>query len=485
MERSDGWGMVSGYVLILAVLMLGGVIATLGDRIGMRVGKARLSLFNLRPRQTATLVSIATGSVISASTLAILFGVSSQLRTGVFELGRIQADLTSAETQLAEALAEQERVRDDLASTATERQRALARLREINQSLDQAVDQQERTQAQLQRTQAQLVAVSEQAETLRQSTDALRTERDRLLQQQAAIQDQIATRDRAIATLDQTIADLDQTINDRDQAIAEREQRLADLELQQGVLEQQVSELRNQYQGLFRGNIALSRNQELVSGVVQVDNREQAQTVINQFLYEANRRAIQSITPGTPPDQQVRLIGNREVDLLVDRLSDGEEYVLRLLSAANYVTGEPCVVRRQEPCIQVFIDLTANRQIYEQGERLATVSLDTVPLSDRELVERLNLLLVSTQFRARQEGVVDDTLQVADNRTETMLQFLAAVKQEGQVLDLQAIAATDIYAAGPLGINLVAVRQGQILFGTDDFTPSPRSAPPSRSSPLQ
>jgi uncharacterized protein (DUF3084 family) len=60
--------MGSGYILVLAVLLLGGVIATLGDRIGMKVGKARLSLFNLRPRQTATLVSIATGSVISAST---------------------------------------------------------------------------------------------------------------------------------------------------------------------------------------------------------------------------------------------------------------------------------------------------------------------------------------------------------------------------------------------------------------------------------
>jgi len=73
--------MISGYVLIAAVLLLSGVIATVGDRIGMRIGKARLSLFNLRPRQTATLVSILTGGVISASTLALLFGVSSQLRS--------------------------------------------------------------------------------------------------------------------------------------------------------------------------------------------------------------------------------------------------------------------------------------------------------------------------------------------------------------------------------------------------------------------
>ena len=58
--------MTSGYILIVAILLLGGVIATLGDRIGTKVGKARLSLFNLRPRKTATLVTVITGSLISA-----------------------------------------------------------------------------------------------------------------------------------------------------------------------------------------------------------------------------------------------------------------------------------------------------------------------------------------------------------------------------------------------------------------------------------
>ncbi len=455
--------MVSGYVLILAMLMLGGVIATLGDRIGMRVGKARLSLFNLRPRQTATLVSIATGSVISASTLAILFGVSSQLRTGVFELSRIQEDLANAEAQLADALTEQEDVKVDLEAAATERQRALTRLREINQSLDRAVDQQEKTQAQLQRTRDQLDAVSQQAQTLRQSTESLRTERDQLIQQQATIREQIANRDRAIETLDQTIAA-------RDQDIAEREQRLADLQAQQSLLEQQVADLQNQYEGLFRGNIALSRNQELLSGVVKANNRENATSIINQLLFEANRRAIQAIVPGTPPDQQVILIGNREVENLIERLSTGEEYVIRLLSAANYVIGEPCVASGEDPCIQIFIDATANQQVYQQGERLATVSLDALPLTDRDLVERLNLLFVATQFRARQDGVVDDNLQVADNRTETLLRFLTAIKQEGQTVDLQAIAADDIYNAGPLQVDIVASRDGRVLFSTDDFT---------------
>ena len=40
---------MTGWLLILAVLLLGGVLATIGDRLGSRIGKARLSLFRLRP----------------------------------------------------------------------------------------------------------------------------------------------------------------------------------------------------------------------------------------------------------------------------------------------------------------------------------------------------------------------------------------------------------------------------------------------------
>lgn len=40
--------------------MLGGILSTLGDRLGSKVGKARLSLFNLRPRKTAVVITALT-----------------------------------------------------------------------------------------------------------------------------------------------------------------------------------------------------------------------------------------------------------------------------------------------------------------------------------------------------------------------------------------------------------------------------------------
>jgi uncharacterized protein (DUF3084 family) len=290
----------------------------------------------------------------------------------------------------------------------------------------------------------------------------LRTERDRLQQQQASINAQIASRDRAIIQLDETIAE-------RDRQIADREQRLADLENQQGLLEERVAELQNQYQGLFRGNIALGRNQELLYGLVKVENLEEATAIVNQFMFEANRRAIQAIAPGRSIDQQVILISRREVERLINRLASGQEYVVRLLSAANYVTGEPCVLEAQAPCIQVFLDVTMNQPIYPLAEVLATIALDSMPREDRDLVESLNVLIASAQFRARQNGVVDDTVLVADNRTETLLSFLGAVKQVQRPVELQAVTAREIYTAGPLNLNILALDQGTVLFSTTDF----------------
>ena len=91
---------MTGWLLILSLLILGGILSTLGDRLGTRVGKARLSIFKLRPKSTAVLITVFTGSIISAISLAIMVAFNSQLRVGLFELEDIQAKITKREKEL-------------------------------------------------------------------------------------------------------------------------------------------------------------------------------------------------------------------------------------------------------------------------------------------------------------------------------------------------------------------------------------------------
>ena len=91
---------MTGWLLILSLLVLGGILSTLGDRLGTRVGKARLSIFNLRPKSTAVLITVFTGSIISAISFAIMVAFNSQLRVGLFELDSIQEKIKNSEKEL-------------------------------------------------------------------------------------------------------------------------------------------------------------------------------------------------------------------------------------------------------------------------------------------------------------------------------------------------------------------------------------------------
>ena len=98
---------MTGWLLILTLLVLGAVLATLGDRLGSRVGKARLSLLGLRPRKTAVLITVLTGGAISALSLGLMLLVSRQLRVGLFELNELQDKLRSSRADLQRSLAAQ------------------------------------------------------------------------------------------------------------------------------------------------------------------------------------------------------------------------------------------------------------------------------------------------------------------------------------------------------------------------------------------
>ena len=91
---------MTGWLLIVSLLLLGGILSTLGDRLGSRLGKARLTIFNLRPRRTAVLITILTGSLISALSLGLMLLVSRQLRVGLFELNNLQEKIKDAEKEL-------------------------------------------------------------------------------------------------------------------------------------------------------------------------------------------------------------------------------------------------------------------------------------------------------------------------------------------------------------------------------------------------
>lgn len=483
--------MSTGFIWIVVILILGAAIATVGDRVGTKVGKARLSLFKMRPRRTATVVTVFTGAIISASTLGILLSVNKQLRTGLFEVGKIQKqlqrkreDLENTQKQLEVANQQKSQVEQELAQARSEqkvqkieaqKQQAAAqkRLGEINQYLKAALTKQIKTQAQLNRTSSQLSQISSQYQqaqarlaTVSQQASKLRVE---IKQRQKELQKLIAQRNELqarIAQRDAEIKQRDRVIVKRNLVIAQTEIRLKELERQQLYLEQAVQVLNR---GLRQGNFALFRDQVLAAKVVRIVQPSAVRQVVDEILREANRNAFQLTQPGIDRvTEQVVRPTEAQVKKLISQISDGRVYFVRVLSANNYLVGESR--------IQILTEVAPNQKIFSAGYVLAAISSDPKSMTAEEVRRRVDLLLGAAKFRAQQAGIIGDTVQIADNRI-TLIRFFEQLQQYNQPLELKAIAAQDTYISGPLRVELVAVDNGQVVFGTQSVDQKPVNVP--------
>lgn len=501
--------MTAGIILVISILVLGGVIATVSDRLGTKVGKARLSLFNLRPRNTAMVVTILTGSVLSALTLGILFASSKPLRRGVFQIDQIQTRLNDARKDLTRAEDEKKRAEKDLARAKTEINTAMAQLNTINQSLQIAQSEAIRTSKELEITQNQLgnlqkqlreiqvartateaelknredrlQVVFQQKQSLQSEIQKLRTERRNLIQQQEQVKAQIQNRDQEIAKRDQEIGKRDQEmkqqdqeleqqekrITEQDQIIAKREFRLEELEIEQKKLEQQKQVLSQQveligrdFQLLREGSVVLERGQVLSSGLVRISDPKTSIQAVNTLLKQANNYAIESVQLGNIPADQARVIQitKAEVEDLINQIDDGRDYVVQVISAANYLVGETKV--------SVFTKAEPNRLLFTTGEIIAGTTLNPSTLSNDQLRKQMQQLLDASSFRARFVGVVGGTVQIGNDRMDTLIRFFQQVQEHNQPLEIQAIAAEDAYTIGPLRLDLLARRNGEVIFST-------------------
>ena len=87
MEQSF-WELLTevNWKLIVLTLLAGGILSIIGDRIGMKFAKRRVTLWGLRPKYTSSILTAATGTMISLFVIVILAIVSESVRTSLFSM---------------------------------------------------------------------------------------------------------------------------------------------------------------------------------------------------------------------------------------------------------------------------------------------------------------------------------------------------------------------------------------------------------------
>ena len=370
---------MSGWLLILALLVLGGILSTLGDRLGSRVGKARLSLFNLRPRRTAVVITVLTGSLISALSLGLMLLVSRQLRVGLFELDALQARLKTSREQLQASQQERQKARSETG-----------------------------------RIEAELMIARERANTLRKELEPLQTQRDKLESDRERLSRDIKFRD---ADIRRTETELNQVRN----------------RIQAG--EKELKTLERNLVALRRGAVVLSNGQTLATATVRLESADQAKQVVDRLLQEANLIAYEKVRPGETPDRQIILVPRSDVERLKGIIRRSGTWVISIRSATNVLRGESVVY--------AFPEVRPNRTVARSGDRLASVRLSKEDRSPEMIRTRLNLLLASAYAEVQRRGSLTEGLEFDGNDLAQLAQDLLERPDEPVTLEVKAMRDSD------------------------------------------
>lgn len=408
---------MSGWLLILTLLLLGGVLSTLGDRLGTRVGKARLSLFGLRPKNTAVVITALTGALISALSLGLMLLVSEQLRMGLFELDQIQARLRDSRSALRQSQTDLDRSRAELSRAELGRSQAIA-------GRQRALDSQHKAEAQLNAAQTRIAALRRELQPLQRERTRLEAERLRLSRE----------------------------VKGRDAEIRRTEAELTSVRQRIAAGEKELKGLEGNVIALRRGDVVIASGQPLATAKVKLDKSSQAQTVIDALLQQANLTAFQRLLPDQKPDRQILLVPRNDIARLKTLLTKPGTWVVSIRSAANVLRGEQRVL--------AFPDLRPNRQVVRKGEVLSRTTLDGDERGAELVRSRLNLLLAAAFARAQRQGTLVDGLQFDANDFNELGRALAE-RPAGQEATLEATVRNNADTPDPIVVELHWLNPGK------------------------
>ena len=392
-------------MLIVVLVLTGGVIAFIGDRLGSKVGKKKLSLFGLRPRHTSILVTIITGILITTVTFGILAIASKDVRTALFGMNKLKAELNEKQSMLEEASGALVNVKNDLNTTKEEYAKSKKDLEETQEDLE----------------------IAQQAAEL-------------LRQEQVALQN-----------INQELWSDNQTLIEHNQSLAENNQFLLanneSLKADNLELEKTNNDLQEGIENIRERPIIYRVGELLASGVIKkTDDSGKIQNDLNQIIALANSKIIDRL--GTEGSKDGVWIYPIEYQKAMDRLKQAKgDTVIRLIVAANLVKGDPVLTE---------LEMHPNRVVYQENE-FVYQKIYNVPIDGSNSEMLISDFLRNVNMTAINNGILPNPLTgtvgvINGNQIYAIEKALA--ENRGKDVLISAFAAADTEVLGPLRLHI-------------------------------
>ena len=394
-----------GIMLIVVLVLTGGVIAFIGDRLGSKVGKKKLSLFGLRPRHTSILVTIITGILITTVTFGILAIASKDVRTALFGMNKLKAELNEKQSMLEEASGALVNVKNDLNTTKEEYAKSKKDLEETQEDLE----------------------IAQQAAEL-------------LRQEQVALQN----RNQELWSDNQTLIEHNQSLAENNQFLLANNESLKADNLE---LEKTNNDLQEGIENIRERPIIYRVGELLASGVIKkTDDPVKIQNDLNQIIVLANSKIIDRL--GTEGSKDGVWIYPIEYQKAMDRLKQAKgDTVIRLIVAANLVKGDPVLTE---------LEMHPNRVVYQENE-FVYQKIYNVPIDGSNSEMLISDFLRNVNMTAINNGILPNPLTgtvgvINGNQIYAIEKALA--ENRGKDVLISAFAASDTEVLGPLRLHI-------------------------------
>lgn len=409
-----------GILLIIVVIVLSGLIAYLGDQIGMKVGKKRLSLFGLRPKYTSIIITILTGVLIATLTVTVLLATNNGVRQAIFNIREVLNQLDSLNQQLL--LKDQ-----DLREMKKEIEDKGEELAEMQELRDQLKERLENTQNEFSQALLDLKIAQNDIKNLEEERKDLEKRIAELNQQRQVLEDRIEE-------LNQEIADVTEDYR-------------------------RARELASKYQaGYFYyslEDIVYQRGDIIYTDIIQGgQSQEETIQALKDFLEKANQEVMKRPVKvneelGTALHLQYDKIFKVASEILN---KEDEKVIVRLTAAFN--------VPKNGVVYADFI-LDEDFIVFRKGEQIAGKVLDA-SRPPVELEKELEDLLKDINEKAIQKGLLPDNKGwVGSIDFSQFYQLLKEIQSYQDMVQIKVFASEDIWRENRLSSNLKFVIQQQ------------------------
>jgi len=412
---------INAFVIIGAVVVLSGLIAYIGDRIGMKMGKKRVSLFGLRPRYSSIIITIVTGILIAVLSVTILLAVYSELRQALFNINDV-----------------------------------LTRLEYLNEELADR-DQQ------LTAKDKKLAAKDQELSELQQKIEAREKEIAKKEAEIEAREKEIAQRDKEIAAVESELKELTQNRNQLQQRVEELSSQREELESQVAELKNQISELEADYDELrkvanqlqagviyYMGEDMVYQKGDVIYTDVLEGGRSEQETIsaLNKYLQAANQVAVKKeIEVNEETGMALRL---QTEDILnaariIYNMEPGSRVIVSLIARVNVPKNDWLYAN-----FQLYEDF----KVFKKGQLISSREI-SAEQSSKEIETELEALLQDINQKAINQGLLpDNSGQVGSINFSQFYDLVNRVRSASGEVRINIYAGRDIWRQDRLNDNL-------------------------------